>query len=72
MLFWDVTQRRLVVTNRRFGTACQSHLEGACDARRKINIKGRGKEETERKGKKGKGRKRTQSEQQRVERQFNL
>jgi len=28
-LFWDATQRRLVVTYRRFGTTYRSHLQGS-------------------------------------------
>ena len=28
-LFWDVTQRRVVIPCRRFGTACRSHLQGS-------------------------------------------
>ena len=29
MLFWDFTQRILVVCHRRFGTSCRSHLQGS-------------------------------------------
>ena len=28
-LFWDVTQRRLVVSYRRFGATCRPHLQGS-------------------------------------------
>jgi len=28
-LFWDVTQRRLVVSYQRFGTTYRSHLQGS-------------------------------------------
>jgi len=28
-LFWDVTQRRLVVSFRHFGRTCQCHLQGS-------------------------------------------
>jgi hypothetical protein len=27
-LFWAITQRVVVVTHRRFGTTCRSHLQG--------------------------------------------
>jgi hypothetical protein len=34
LLFWDVTQRRLVVCYRRFGTTCPSHIQGSRSPRR--------------------------------------
>lgn len=55
MFFWDVTHHKLGVTNRSFGTAYRFYLVGMCGPRRKINIKGRDKEETERERNKEKG-----------------
>jgi hypothetical protein len=28
-LFWDITRRRVVIVNRRFGTKCRSHIHGS-------------------------------------------
>ena len=33
LLFWDVTQRRLIVSYRRFGTTNHSHLQGSISPR---------------------------------------
>jgi hypothetical protein len=37
-LFWDVTQRILVVTYRRFGTTYQTHLQGSSSPRRCLKM----------------------------------
>jgi hypothetical protein len=34
-LFWDITQRRVVILYRRFGTTYLSHLQGSRNPRRK-------------------------------------
>ena len=34
MLFWDLTQRRLVMPYQHFGTTCRSHLQGSSGPRR--------------------------------------
>jgi hypothetical protein len=36
-LFWDVTQRRVVIPHRRFGTTYRSHLQGPINPRRKLS-----------------------------------
>jgi hypothetical protein len=38
-LFWDVTQRRVVIRYRRFDTTYGSHVQGSSSLRRKIYIK---------------------------------
>jgi len=38
LLFWDVTQRRLIVTYRRFGTVYRSHLQGPSSQRTWLNF----------------------------------
>jgi len=37
-LFWDVTQRRLLVIYRRFGANCRFHLQGSSSPRRPIKM----------------------------------
>jgi hypothetical protein len=35
-LFWDITQRRVVILYRRFGTTYRSHLQGSLKMGRKV------------------------------------
>jgi hypothetical protein len=37
-LFWDITQRRMVILHRRFGTTYQSHLQGSRSQRRPLTL----------------------------------
>jgi len=37
-LFWDFTQRRIVVSYRRFGTNHQSHIQGSDSPRRPLKM----------------------------------